>query len=97
MLPTLPRLPKVGGGVRRAGRAAELSARVDRLLELAAGTDAGVSASPAARAELAELVDELEGQGPAAPLRSPLLFGTWEVIEPSRKGNTNPKQTTHRS
>jgi hypothetical protein len=84
MLPKLQSLSTVGGGTRRAGRAAELTARVDRLLQLADGTDAGVSASPAARAELADLVDELEGQGPAAPLRSPLLFGTWEVLYASK-------------
>jgi len=52
---------------------------VDQLLELSARTDGGLNASPAKREQIAELVEELEGFCPRNPLRSPLLFGEYEV------------------
>jgi hypothetical protein len=52
---------------------------VDQLLELAERTDGGVNASPATRQQIAELAEELEGFCPRNPLRSPLLFGDYDV------------------
>ena len=65
--------PKAKAG---PGKAQEL---VDRLLELTERTNGGLNASPAKRDEIAGLVDELEGYCPRAPMRSPLIFGDYEV------------------
>ena len=52
---------------------------MDQLLDLTERTDGGLSASPAKREQIAELVEELEQYCPRNPLRSPLLFGDYEV------------------
>lgn len=52
---------------------------VDQLLELSSRTDGGLNASPAKRQQIEELVDELEAFCPRNPLRSPLLYGDYEV------------------
>ncbi|PSC67954.1 putative plastid-lipid-associated chloroplastic [Micractinium conductrix] len=70
--------PKAKAG---PGKAQEL---VDRLLELTERTNGGLNASPAKRDEIAGLVDELEGYCPRAPMRSPLIFGDYEVLYASK-------------
>ena len=70
--------PKAKAG---AGKAQEL---VGQLLELVERSDGGLSTPPAKREEIAELVAELEGLGTRNPLRSPLLFGDYEVVYTSK-------------
>lgn len=57
---------------------------VDQLLELSERTAGGINASPARRDEIAEVVEELEAFCPKAPLRSPLLYGDYEVLYTSK-------------
>ncbi len=52
---------------------------MDQLLELTERTDGGLNASPAKREQIAALVEELEAYCPRNPLRSPLLYGDYEV------------------
>lgn len=52
---------------------------MDQLLELTERTDGGLNASPAKREQIAALVEELESYCPRNPLRSPLLYGDYEV------------------
>eukprot|EP00887_Chlorella_sp_A99_P000984 scaffold5.g984.t1 len=68
----------------KAGRAQEI---VADLLELTAGTNGGRDASPALRQEVEALVEELEGYCPRSPVRSPLLFGDFEVLYVSTPQN----------
>ncbi|PRW59283.1 putative plastid-lipid-associated chloroplastic isoform A [Chlorella sorokiniana] len=70
--------PKAKAG---PGKAQEL---VDQLLELSSRTDGGLNASPAKRQQIEELVDELEAFCPRNPLRSPLLYGDYEVTYTSK-------------
>lgn len=65
----------------KKGRAQEL---VSRLLEITDGTEAGIKASNQLREEIAELVEELESYCPRSPLRSELIFGTWEIVYASK-------------
>ncbi|KAL4445820.1 hypothetical protein ABPG77_009019 [Micractinium sp. CCAP 211/92] len=57
---------------------------VDQLLELTERTDGGLNASPAKREQIAALVEELEAYCPRNPLRSPLLYGDYEVLYASK-------------
>lgn len=57
---------------------------VNELLQSVEGTDGGLKASQARREQIAQLVDELEGCCPRNPLRSPLLFGEYEVLYASK-------------
>lgn len=57
---------------------------VNELLQSVEGTDGGLNASKAKRAQIEELVSELEGICPRNPLRSPLLFGEYEVLYASK-------------
>lgn len=52
---------------------------MDQILELTERTDGGLNASPAKREQIAALVEELEAYCPRNPLRSPLLYGDYEV------------------
>ena len=60
-------------------RCTALQELVDQLLELSSRTVGGLNATPAKRQQIEELVDELEAFCPRNPLRSPLLFGDYEV------------------
>lgn len=75
-----PTKPKAG-----PSKAQEL---VDNLLELTRRTDGGLNASPAKREQIAELVEELQAFCPRNPLRSPLLFGDYEVLYASKPQST---------
>lgn len=71
-----PSKPKAG-----PNKAQEL---VDQILELTERTDGGLNASPAKREQIAALVEELEAYCPRNPLRSPLLYGDYEVLYASK-------------
>lgn len=53
--------------------------QVSELIELTSRTNGGLNASSAKRQEIAELAEELQQYCPRNPLRSPLLFGEYEV------------------
>jgi hypothetical protein len=66
------------------GGPSKAQALVDQLLELTERTEGGLNASPSRRQEIEELVGELEAYCPRNPLRSPLLFGDYEVLYASK-------------
>jgi hypothetical protein len=66
------------------GGPSKAQALVDQLLELTERTQGGLNASPSRRQEIDELVGELEAYCPRNPLRSPLLFGDYEVVYASK-------------
>jgi hypothetical protein len=90
LLSLLPRLPPhVTPRVARHGRTGLLAATAsaattDRLLALIAGTDRGVKASKAARAEISSLIGQLEasfdGIDALAPSRAGQLLRNAEVV-----------------
>ncbi|KAL4859873.1 putative plastid-lipid-associated protein 8 [Chlorella vulgaris] len=57
---------------------------VSELIELTSRTNGGLNASSAKRQEIAELAEELQQYCPRNPLRSPLLFGEYEVVYASK-------------
>eukprot|EP00897_Mesotaenium_endlicherianum_P004382 jgi/Mesen1/3972/ME000210S03217 len=53
---------------------------VDRLLNLVEGSDGGVALGEDGRKSAADYILALEAAGMEEPLKSPLIFGEWEVV-----------------
>ncbi|CAI5968403.1 unnamed protein product [Closterium sp. NIES-64] len=62
-------------------RASEL---VDKLLSMVKDSDRGAAMSDEGRAAVTAIVEQLEAMGLEEPLKSPLVFGAWEVAYTSR-------------
>ncbi|GJP52072.1 hypothetical protein CLOM_g11177 [Closterium sp. NIES-68] len=62
----------------------EASELVDKLLSMVNDTDRGAAMSDEGRAAVTAIVEQLEAVGLEEPLKSPLVFGAWEVAYTSR-------------
>ncbi|CAI5478316.1 unnamed protein product, partial [Closterium sp. Yama58-4] len=62
-------------------RASEL---VDKLLSMVKDSDRGAAMADEGRAAVTAIVEQLEAMGLEEPLKSPLVFGAWEVAYTSR-------------
>lgn len=69
--------PSVSAELSREGADSQL---VDELLTKVKGTDSGAADTAEGKARVIEIVERLEQAGLKEPLRSPLIFGEWDVV-----------------